>query len=98
MYIDILDAVSRGHQRPTRIMFKANLSWLILQDSLDYLLSSGLLEERAENGRRVYLVTQKGLNVLMDFKRIRGELSITPELNYNQSSGNSTFVHPELEM
>ena len=70
IYIDILDAVSRGNQRPTRIMFKANLSWLILQDALDYLLSSGLLEERAEKGRRVYGVTQKGLQVLMDFNRV----------------------------
>lgn len=95
IYIDILDAVSRGNQRPTRIMFKANLSWLILQDALDYLLSSGLLEERAEKGRRVYGVTQKGLQVLMDFNRIRGELTAT-DLNNNQSSRNPTLVYPEL--
>ena len=97
IYVDILEAVAAGNERPTRIMFKANLSWLILQEALDYLMTSGLLQETAERGRRIYGVTTKGLNIIEDFRRVRGELTNSPNLNDDNSGGDSIVIHPELE-
>ena len=95
--MDILEAVAAGHERPTRIMFKANLSWIILQEAIDYLMTSGLLQETADRGRRIYSVTHKGINIIEDFRRVRGELTNSPNLDNNYSGGDSIVIHPELE-
>jgi predicted transcriptional regulator len=81
IYVDILEAVSNGTVGPTRIMYKANTSWQVLQETLDFLLSNGFLLEGLENSRRVYGLTEKGFRVLNDFTRIKEELVVSKPLN-----------------
>ena len=73
--LDILDAVSEGSVGPTKIMYRSNLSWLLFQESLDFLLANGLLEE-FDSVRRSYRLTDKGFKVLKGYKGIREELII----------------------
>ena len=46
--VDILRVVMEGYGKPTQIMYKANLSWNVLQSQLKAFLEAGLL------GRRVW--------------------------------------------
>lgn len=84
IYIDILGAVSKGNVGPTRIMYKANISWQVLQEALDFLMSNGFLLEEIESARRVYRLTEKGFRVLNDFVKVKEELIVAKSLdNYS---------------
>jgi len=74
--LDILDAVSEGSVGPTKIMYRSNLSWLLFQESLDFLLANGLLLEELDSMRRSYRLTEKGFKVLKGYRGLREELSI----------------------
>jgi len=74
IYIDILKVVSEGAEKPTRIMYRANLSWPRLQDYLDSLVRQGLLVEEEMGERRRYRGTEKGFRVLNYFSAVKREL------------------------
>ena len=82
IYVDILDAVSNANIAPTRIMYKANISWQALQESLDFLMSNGFLQEQLESARRIYRLTEKGFRVLNDFRRVKDELIVKRPLSH----------------
>jgi len=81
IYVDILGAIASGNVGPTRIMYKANISWQVLQETLDFLMSNGFLAEELENSRRIYRLTEKGFRVLKDFIHVKEELIATKPLN-----------------
>ncbi|MBI4258844.1 MAG: transcriptional regulator [Thaumarchaeota archaeon] len=85
IFVDILDCVGKGIEGPTRIMYRANLSWIVLQNALDTLMANGFLVEKGESKRRAYHLTEKGLQVLNHFKHVKNELLVNPTLNSNQS-------------
>ena len=66
--LDILKAVQKGVNKPTRIMYAVNISWNPLQTVLGSLVSAGFIEEIETKGdkrtTRRYEITQRGLNVL----------------------------------
>ncbi|GBC69254.1 hypothetical protein HRbin01_00950 [archaeon HR01] len=65
---DIIEAVIReGKGKPSKIMMDANLSYERMNKYLGYLVSSGLLQFSDDEG--VYIVTDKGLKFLDEFKR-----------------------------
>ncbi len=66
MYYDILKVIDRGVEEPTRIMYKTNLSWEVLQDMFDTLIEGGFIKEeiKRNSGRNIYQVTEKGRNAL----------------------------------
>jgi len=68
IYIDILKAVSKGTQKPTRIMYRTNLSWKPLMSALDSLVEQGLIDRKENGTRTTYEITEKGRNVLKYFK------------------------------
>ena len=68
IYIDILKAVSKGTQKPTRIMYRTNLSWKPLMSALDSLVEQGLIDRKENGTRTTYEITEKGRNVLRYFK------------------------------
>lgn len=74
--IDILDAIAEGRDRPTRIMYSANTSWIPLQQLLEMLLTCGLIIERNHNGARRYLLTEKGAKTLTYFDSVRHQLAM----------------------
>ena len=73
IYIEVLEIISKGETKPTRIMYSANLSWKVFQSILSNLLTQNLVSEGDEgsDSREVkrYRVTESGLNVLMYFRK-----------------------------
>ncbi|MBI2185027.1 MAG: DUF4364 family protein [Thaumarchaeota archaeon] len=82
IFVDILDTVAKGHEGPTRIMYKANLSWVVLQSALNSLMTNGFLVEESDSKRRVYRLTEKGMQVLNHFRQVKEELVVAPTLNH----------------
>ena len=72
--MDILKAVAEGKQKPTHIMYRANLSWTRLKRYLDFLISQDLLSRDADGGALSFALTTKGKDVLGYFRKIEGEL------------------------
>ncbi len=68
--IDILKAVLEGAEAPTRIMYKANLSWIMLQEHLTVALESELLRETQTGSRKKYELTEKGMNLLRSYIKV----------------------------
>ncbi|MCW4011829.1 MAG: winged helix-turn-helix domain-containing protein [Candidatus Bathyarchaeota archaeon] len=82
MHLDILRVIQEGEEKPTRIMSKSNMTWLQLQQGLEFLLENNLITEKVTNERPFrkedkrtknrYLLSEKGTSVLRYF---RNELS-----------------------
>jgi predicted transcriptional regulator len=69
IYFDLLKVIERGVDKPTRIMYKTNLSWKTLQEVLSVLISKNFVrEERMGNSKR-YRITGKGQNALSYHRR-----------------------------
>ena len=73
LYIEIIRAIKNGTEKPTRIMYEANLSWMLLNDILSSLISQDLVEEidmsgsRDKRADRIYRITEKGDALLRYF-------------------------------
>jgi predicted transcriptional regulator len=72
--IDILKAVASGYGKPTQIMYKANLSWNVLQAQLKSFLESGMLDVVEYGSRRKYLVTPKGIEMVNSYQKVAKEI------------------------
>jgi predicted transcriptional regulator len=74
LILDVLEAVMNDTEKPTRIMYEANLSWTILNEILSSLVSQSLLEEidtsrsRDRRNNRVYKITKKGETVVRFYR------------------------------
>jgi predicted transcriptional regulator len=69
IYADSLSSVaSQVYAKPTKIMLDANLSYDRLSRYLDTLVEGGLLK-RIEGSERLYVITEKGMKYLAEFKR-----------------------------
>ncbi len=68
----VLQAVKDGIEKPTRIMYAANMSWKPTKDRLDRLVSQGLLaitvQPSAKKARNRYSITERGIETLEYFK------------------------------
>lgn len=73
----ILD-IARNGTRKTRIMYRANLSFDLLQKYLDMLVNAGLLELRG-NDDRTYVATEKGRKFLEDFNELQKYSTVADE-------------------
>ena len=82
IYLDVLSAIRERTNKPTRIMYSANLSWISLQKVLTSLVSQGLVIEIESDYRKdkrttkTYELTQKGENVLIYFRNAKELLSL----------------------
>jgi len=72
--MDMLAAVKDGADKPTQIMYKANLSWVALQTHLTQLLERGLLKWVADGSRKRYEITIKGANVMYSYIKVLDEI------------------------
>lgn len=78
-YCDILRAIGAGAEKPTHIMYKANLSWTVMQGYIKALESQGLVNVADDEGKRLYHLTDKGYQLLSQFLSIREDLNLSPE-------------------
>ena len=71
---DILKTIASGTERPTHIMYRANLSWKVMQLYMRNLETQGMVEPIDEQGRRIYRLTEKGFRLLEQFNSVRDGL------------------------
>jgi predicted transcriptional regulator len=80
--LNVLSSVQKGEEKPTRIMYSANLSWKPTQKILGSLVNHGLLREINVMGRkrskRRYEITEKGVNVLRYFEGAKDLIDVDP--------------------
>ena len=74
--MDILEEISNGTIKPTKIMYAVNTSWTPLQQMFKALIDRELIEECvSENGDertdKVYSITDKGRSVLEYFGKAK---------------------------
>jgi predicted transcriptional regulator len=62
--MDILRAIMEGAEGPTQIMYKANLSWILLCDHLGALNEQGFVGEKTVGNRKKYSLTGKGIEIV----------------------------------
>ena len=63
--IEVLEAISHGEFRPTRLMYACNLSWKSINDVLGLLEAKGYIEDLSGGGKRRQLsITGKGTEIL----------------------------------
>jgi predicted transcriptional regulator len=62
--MDILRAIMEGAEGPTQIMYKANLSWILLCDHLGALGDQGFVGEKSVGNRKKYSLTGKGIEIV----------------------------------
>ena len=78
--LTVLRAVKSGIEKPTRIMYEANMSWNPTQKVLKKLVAEGHLEaiEEPSNKRAKtrYIITEKGSNVIRYFREVEELISI----------------------
>ena len=81
MYIDILKVLAqRGPLKLTHIMYKANVNCSVLKEYLDFLINQKLIEEKTVGKKRiVYVVAEKGLEVLKYFRELKVMLPVVEE-------------------
>ena len=68
---DILVTIAAGTEKPTHIMYKANLSWRIMQQYMRALETQGLVVAQDDEGKRVYHLTEKGFKLLEQFNSLK---------------------------
>lgn len=78
--LKVLSVAREGVDKPTRIMYAANLSWRPTQRILSSLVQQGLLREIENTGSRRstkrYEITEKGASVVNYFERAKGLLEV----------------------
>ncbi len=79
----ILSAVRDGVDKPTRIMYAANMSWAPVQKMLSHLMEQGFILEvlntESRQSKRRYQITEKGEKII-DYFDIANELMPLKEL------------------
>jgi predicted transcriptional regulator len=81
IYVDILTEVMNGSEKPTKIMYGANLSYKPLKKILQSMLDQGLINELAgtrkdKRTKVTYEVTQKGMNVVRYYRKAKNLIEI----------------------
>ena len=79
-YFEIIEVVGAGTQKPTHIMYKANLSWTVMQDYIKNLESRAIVESAEAEGRRGHHLTQKGFELLNKYREIKEDMRISEAL------------------
>jgi predicted transcriptional regulator len=64
MYLDVLEKINAGINRPTNIMYKCNLSWIPMKEILDSLIDKELIQEIEIKDKKTYEITKKGQDIL----------------------------------
>ncbi len=63
-YIDVLDVINKGNDRPTRIMGEARLSRTSHNGVFDTLTKNGFIREERGKTTKRYYITKKGRNAV----------------------------------
>ena len=69
---DILEVIKnkQGKIKPTHILYKSNLSYLMMEDYLKELIEKEFITEHTSPTGKTYRVTDKGLTYLEKYKMV----------------------------
>jgi len=70
---DILGAIQQkgGKIKPTHLLYKSNLSYKKMLEYIDELINKEMVGEHEKDGKKVYIITEKGINYIQEFKKIK---------------------------
>jgi predicted transcriptional regulator len=60
-----------GKIKPTHLLYKSNLSHSKMKEYLKELMAKEMVEEIEEKGKKMFLITDKGREFLLEFERIK---------------------------
>lgn len=81
VFMDIMKVVAEEREmKRTRIMYKANLAWTVLNDALDSMEKKGILASKDTPSGVVVVPTADGLDLLKRFQEVES-VFMTPTLN-----------------
>jgi len=86
---EILEIAKDGSLK-TQIMYRANLSFAQLNEYLGLLLELELLQQNSENEKTLFKVTEKGIEYMQNYYKIKELLKKTNETNLKK---NGTLVY-----
>ena len=69
---DILEVIrnKNGKIKPTHILYKSNLSYLMMEEYLAELIEKGFILEEKTKDSKTYRITEKGLSYLEKYNMI----------------------------
>lgn len=69
---DILSVIKERNRRikPTHILYKSNLSHIMMEQYLSELISKGLVREIKTGNSKTYEITDKGINYLAQYSLV----------------------------
>ncbi|MDG7007186.1 MAG: hypothetical protein JRN06_02945 [Nitrososphaerota archaeon] len=71
VFADVMKVVASEREiRRTRIMYKANLAWKVLQDALDFLEEKEILKTESKDSGIFVSLTDEGYGVLRRFNEL----------------------------
>ncbi|MGI0091689.1 MAG: winged helix-turn-helix domain-containing protein [Nitrososphaerales archaeon] len=76
---DVLCVIGNGTEKPTRIMYRANLSWTIMHLYVDSLTKKGLILAEETGGKRRYRLSDKGRQIMQQYLSIKQDLDLISE-------------------
>jgi len=76
---DIVKAIGAGAEKPTHIMYKANLSWTVMQSYIKELETQSIVYSQDSDGKRIYKLTEKGYLLLKQYISIKEDLKLLPD-------------------
>ena len=72
--VEVLQIINRGVHKPTRIMYKSNLSWIPLCEVLNFLTNQGAIMVKTLGKKREYYITERGKEILGYYEHLRSML------------------------
>ena len=73
--MDILSSITSGYDKPTQVMYMANLSWTALKDHLSALEGGSLIRSVEYGTRRRYELTERAYAVLAAYEKMLSDIS-----------------------
>lgn len=69
---DILEVIKsrNGRIKPTHILYKSNLSYVMMEDYLSELKEKGFITEIKKDGGKTYQITEKGQEYLKKYSLV----------------------------
>ena len=70
---DILSVIKDRNRKikPTHILYKSNLSYVMMEQYLNELISTGMIKEIRNSRSKTYEITDKGLNYLSQYSLVQ---------------------------
>ena len=78
--MDMLAAVNDGAEGPTQIMYKANLSWVVVRQHLRELVECGMLVEQRVRSRVKFGISERGVAVLRSYALVVDQITVPGDL------------------